>query len=57
MMKMKFAKDDSMFLMSKCHTSGTTGGQGKRFFIARCGGVSSVASDMFHGVPYWKWCL
>jgi hypothetical protein len=37
--------------MSKCHISGTTGGQGKRFFIARCGVVSSVANDMFHGVP------
>jgi hypothetical protein len=37
-----------MFLMNKRHTSGTIGGQGKHF-IAGCGVVSSVASDMFHG--------
>ncbi len=35
-----------MFLMSNCHTSGTTGG-----LIVGCGMVFGVASDMFHGVP------
>jgi hypothetical protein len=44
----QFAKGDLMFLMNKRHTSGTIGGQGKHF-IAGCGVVSSVASDMFHG--------
>ncbi len=39
-----------MFLMSKHHTSGTTGGQSKRFIVG-CGVVFGVANDMFHGVP------
>jgi hypothetical protein len=46
----QFVKGDSMFLMSKHHTSGTIGGQSKHL-IVRCGIVSGVASDMFHGVP------
>jgi len=43
----QFSKGDSMFLISKHHTSGTTNGQSKHF-IVRCGVVSGV---MFHGVP------
>jgi hypothetical protein len=39
-----------MFLMNKCHTSGTIGGQGKHFIVG-CGVVSNVVGDMFHGVP------
>jgi hypothetical protein len=45
----QFAKGDSMFLMSKHHTGGTTNGQGKRFIVG-CGVVSDVVGDMFHGV-------